>query len=181
MSIVFACCYPILYRKRLETLCLVAGFFSVTFCIACKCLLPSLLCFCGIQACITVTDGYLWYWSCSAFSSYPHFISAHIYLIHSCNFLFVFPTQVFEKKFSSSSSTLKTTINQFHSILLFSISLCRAILLFNCINVYLEQKVEGKVDDYLCLLFFFFFSYISWVSELFCRLCLYSQMCVNGH
>ena len=48
-----------------------------------------------------LSEGYLWYWPCLAFSSHFHFVSAHLHIIQQRNFLFVFTTQVFNKNESS--------------------------------------------------------------------------------
>ena len=66
--------------------------------------------------------GYLWYWPCFVFSSYLHFVSGHLHVIHLCNLLFDLATQMFENKLSLSCWTFISTINQRHSILLFIIT-----------------------------------------------------------
>ena len=68
--------------------------------------------------------------ACLAFSSHFHFVSAHLHIIHQCNFLFVFTTQVFKNKLSLSCSTFISTINQLHSILLFIVTSSHTISLF---------------------------------------------------
>ena len=59
------------------------------------------------------------------------FISAHLQLIHSCNFLYVFNAQVFKNKSSLSCSTFISTTNQLHYILLFIVTSSHTILVYS--------------------------------------------------
>ena len=87
-----------------------------------------------------------------------HFLSAHLHVIHQCNFLYDFTTQVFKRnlnKLSLSCSTFISAINQLDSIILFIIISSHTISLFSFIHlifIYLEQNVKVKVYPVMLVL-----------------------------